>query len=70
MDSSQNLTYPLVKEYNSFQKKITLIKISEKLYVVNVHKKILGLPVFSVSKEFRSEADAQEFFLRITNIKK
>ncbi|GCD76787.1 hypothetical protein JCM31826_02690 [Thermaurantimonas aggregans] len=70
MDSFQNLTYPLIKEYNSFQKKITLVKISEKLFVVNVNKKILGLPVFSVSKEFRSEADALEFFYRIANFKK
>lgn len=58
-------SHPLIKEYNSLQKKITIVKVNERLFVVNIHKKIFGLPVFSSSREFRDETEAQKFFIKL-----
>ena len=62
MKTTNSAAYPLIKEFNSLQKKITIVKVSDKLYIVNIHKKFLGLPFFSVSREFRTESEAQKFF--------
>lgn len=62
MKTTDPSAFPLIKEYNSLQRKITIVKVSDKLYIVNIHKKIFGVPFFSVSREFRSETEAQKFF--------
>ncbi|GCD79306.1 hypothetical protein DES35_101462 [Schleiferia thermophila] len=59
---------PLIKEFRSFLKKVTIVKINDRLFVVHLSKQFFGMSYYSLSKEFRSEQEAIQFFTQITGM--
>lgn len=59
---------PLIKEFRSFLKKVTIVKINDRLFVVHLSKQVFGLSYYSLSREFRTEQEAVQYFTQITGM--